>query len=345
MLLVDGDGKVRSDSDFYFYNHAAAEDGSVQLLGKVPTENGSEDRISLDLTAIPSDVATVVVAASQYGGACFGDLDDLRMTVTDRSGEALLGFSIPDATIETAFIFGELYRRNDQWKFRAVGQGYETGLAGLATDFGITVDEGEDEDVEGAEIQGGGGEEASAAKPLRGRKGSRGDVPRRDRNRPTGIRRPPDPGAGQRLHGSRGIGPGRDGRRSCPALGHAPARPPPRNAHGQEEGHPPEGREEVPGGERFVEAGPALPRSLLQERPGAGGARDIGPALRHGGSAGVRSPPHRWFRGSHAAGCRRSPRYRSPTATARSARTGSSGRSGPGSSGPRSWRPRPTATR
>ncbi|MFC9340705.1 TerD family protein [Streptomyces sp. NPDC057020] len=151
VLLVDGDGKVRSDSDFYFYNHPDAEDGSVQLLGKVPTENGSEDRISLDLTAIPSDVATVIVAASQYGSACFGDLNDLRMTVTDRSGEALLGFSIPDATIETAFIFGELYRRNDEWKFRAVGQGYETGLAGLATDFGITVDEGDDEDADVSE--------------------------------------------------------------------------------------------------------------------------------------------------------------------------------------------------
>ncbi|MFF8381120.1 TerD family protein [Streptomyces sp. NPDC015661] len=144
VLLVDAGGKVRGDTDFYFYNHPAAEDGSVQLLGKVPTENGSEDRISLDLTAIPEDVATIVVAASQYGGARFGDLDDLRMTVTDRSGEALLGFSIEDATVETAFIFGELYRRNDEWKFRAVGQGYETGLAGLATDFGIAVDEGDE---------------------------------------------------------------------------------------------------------------------------------------------------------------------------------------------------------
>ncbi|SEC92727.1 TerD family protein [Streptomyces sp. TLI_105] len=151
VLLVDGSGKVRGDTDFYFYNHPAAEDGSVQLLGKVPTENGSEDRISLDLTAIPEDVTTIVVAASQYGGACFGDLDDLRMTVTDRSGEPLLGFSIEDATIETAFIFGELYRRNDEWKFRAVGQGYETGLAGLATDFGITVDEGDENEPEGRE--------------------------------------------------------------------------------------------------------------------------------------------------------------------------------------------------
>ncbi|MFB7605659.1 TerD family protein [Streptomyces gardneri] len=150
VLLLDGSGKVRGDTDFYFYNHPAADDGSVQLLGKVPTENGSEDRISLDLTAIPSDVVTIVVAASQYGGARFGDLDDLRMAVTDRSGEALLGFSITDATVETAFIFGELYRRNDEWKFRAVGQGYETGLTGLATDFGITVVE-DDESDEAAE--------------------------------------------------------------------------------------------------------------------------------------------------------------------------------------------------
>ncbi|KQX49633.1 MULTISPECIES: TerD family protein [unclassified Streptomyces] len=163
VLLVDADGKVRGDSDFYFYNHPAAEDGSVQLLGKVPTENGSEDRISLDLTALPADVATVVVAASQYGGACFGDLDDLRMSVSDRSGEVLLGFSIPDATIETAFIFGELYRRNDEWKFRAVGQGYETGLAGLATDFGISVDEGEAEgEGQGEELSEAGAEAAPA---------------------------------------------------------------------------------------------------------------------------------------------------------------------------------------
>ncbi|MFF5635227.1 TerD family protein [Streptomyces sp. NPDC012825] len=149
LLLLDGGGKVRGDADFYFYNRPAAEDGSVQLLGKVPTENGSEDRISLDLTAVPEDVVRIVVAASQDGGARFGDLDDLRMTVTDRSGELLLGFSITDATVETAFIFGELYRRNEEWKFRAVGQGYETGLAGLATDFGITVEEDDEQGAHG----------------------------------------------------------------------------------------------------------------------------------------------------------------------------------------------------
>ncbi|MGW1128557.1 TerD family protein [Streptomyces sp. NPDC002526] len=146
VLLLDAGGKVRGDADFFYYNNPSAADGSVQLLGKTPTDGGSEDRISLDLTAVPEDVERLVVAASRYGGSRFGDLDDLRMTVADRSGEVLLGFSIGDASVESAFIFGELYRRGTEWKYRAVGQGYETGLAGLATDFGIDVDdEGENE--------------------------------------------------------------------------------------------------------------------------------------------------------------------------------------------------------
>ncbi|MFJ3910153.1 TerD family protein [Streptomyces vinaceus] len=151
VLLVDANGKVRSENDFYFYNNPAAADGSVQLLGKTPTGSGDEDRISVDLTAVPEGVERIVVAASQYGGARFCDLDDLRMTVADRSGEPLVGFSIHDAGVETAFIFGELYRRGEEWKFRAVGQGYETGLAGLATDFGIVVNEEDAETAEEAE--------------------------------------------------------------------------------------------------------------------------------------------------------------------------------------------------
>ncbi|MGK5733928.1 TerD family protein [Streptomyces sp. URMC 124] len=145
VLLLGTGGKVRDDADFFFYNNPAAADGSVQLLGKTPTGDGSEDRISLDLTAVPPDVERIVVAASRYGGACFGDLDDLRVTLADRTGEILLGFSAEGAGAERAFIFGELYRRGGEWKFRAVGQGYRSGLAGLATDFGIEVDEGESE--------------------------------------------------------------------------------------------------------------------------------------------------------------------------------------------------------
>ncbi|MET7532065.1 TerD family protein [Streptomyces goshikiensis] len=166
VLLVGEDGKVRSENDFYFYNNPAAADGSVQLLGKTPTDSGDEDRIGVDLTAVPEEVARIVVAASQYGGTRFGDLDGLRMTVADRSGEPLVGFSIDDASVETAFIFGELYRRGEEWKFRAVGQGYETGLAGLATDFGIAVEESEEsEEPEEPEPAGEPPEPGVAAEP------------------------------------------------------------------------------------------------------------------------------------------------------------------------------------
>lgn len=144
VLLLGPDGKVRGDGDFYFYNHPAADDGSVQLLGKTPTDNGSEDRIGLDLTATPADVERIVMAASRYGGAGFGDLEDLRLTLADRDGEELLGFSADGLDGMRAVIFGELYRRDGGWKFRAVGQGYDTGLAGLATDFGIDVDDAEE---------------------------------------------------------------------------------------------------------------------------------------------------------------------------------------------------------
>lgn len=154
VLLLNANGKVRSDADFFYYNNPAADDGSVHLLGKTPTDSGSEDRISLDLTAVPADVERLVVAASRYGGSRFGELDDLRMTVADRTGEVLLGFSIGDAGVESAFIFGELYRRGTEWKYRAIGQGYETGLAGLATDFGIDVDdEGEHEEENGEQSE------------------------------------------------------------------------------------------------------------------------------------------------------------------------------------------------
>ncbi|MCL6734624.1 TerD family protein [Streptomyces neyagawaensis] len=141
VMLLGADGKVRGDGDFYFYNNPVAADGSVQLLGKKPVEEGSEDQIVFDLTAIPDDVERIVVAASRYEGARFGELDDLRVVLADGSGEGLLRFAIDDAGSVSAVIFGELYRRAGEWKFRAVGQGYASGLAGLATDFGVDIED------------------------------------------------------------------------------------------------------------------------------------------------------------------------------------------------------------
>lgn len=165
VLLLDSNGKVRSDSDFYFYNHPVAADGSVQLLGKTPTADGSEDRISFDLTAVPGEVERVVVAASRYEGSSFGELDDVRITLADAAGEGLLRFAVDDADSVAAVIFGELYRRGDGWKFRAVGQGYASGLAGLATDFGVDI---EDDAAAQADAEAEAGVEAQPAVPADG---------------------------------------------------------------------------------------------------------------------------------------------------------------------------------
>lgn len=174
VLLLDPNGKVRSDADFYFYNNPVAADGSVQLLGKTPTEDGNEDRICFDLTAVPQNVERIVVAASRYGEARFGELEGLQVRLADAAGEGLLRFAIPDAAEVSAVIFAELYRRGDDWKFRAVGQGYDTGLAGLATDFGVDIDDDaedtdevlDDKAVEAAPSQAGNGEPVGMPIPL-----------------------------------------------------------------------------------------------------------------------------------------------------------------------------------
>ncbi|MEU2447048.1 TerD family protein [Streptomyces althioticus] len=142
-----------------------AADGSVQLLGKTPTADGSEDRISFDLTAVPGEVERVVVAASRYEGSSFGELDDVRITLADAAGEGLLRFAVDDADSVAAVIFGELYRRGDGWKFRAVGQGYASGLAGLATDFGVDI---EDDAAAQADAEAEAGAEAQPAVPADG---------------------------------------------------------------------------------------------------------------------------------------------------------------------------------
>ncbi|MFJ8789473.1 TerD family protein [Streptomyces sp. NPDC102462] len=148
VLLLDANGKVRSDADFCFYNNPVAADGSVQLLGKTPTADGSEDGISFDLTAVPSGIDRIVVAASRYEGARFAELEGVRLSLADGGGEELLRFSIEGADAMSAIIFGELYRRGQEWKFRAVGQGYDTGLAGLATDFGVDIEDDAAVDIE-----------------------------------------------------------------------------------------------------------------------------------------------------------------------------------------------------
>lgn len=139
-LLLTGDGKVRGDEDFVFYNQPVSTCGAVQHLGRAAGDVGAEERLSLDLEDLHDDVETIAIAAS-LGEGTFGQLDGLRLMVLDETGAPLISFDIAEATTETAFVFGEVYRRAGAWKVRAVGQGWDSGLVGLATDFGVSVDE------------------------------------------------------------------------------------------------------------------------------------------------------------------------------------------------------------
>lgn len=139
-LLLDERGKVRGDQDFIFYNQPAHASGAVRHGGKQSGPGGVTDTLTVDLSRLEPTVDRVVLAASADGGT-FGRVPGLALIVSDPAGAEIARFEIVDAGTETAFVFGELYRRAGGWKFRAVGQGYASGLAGLARDFGISVED------------------------------------------------------------------------------------------------------------------------------------------------------------------------------------------------------------
>ncbi|GAB7034857.1 TerD family protein [Streptomyces sp. NPDC021749] len=139
--LLLASGKVRNDGDFVFYNQPAHATGAVRHEGRRTTDGAWTDGLTVHLDAVEPAVDKVVLAASADGGT-FGSVPGLHIRVLDTAdGRELARFDSQDATTETAFVLGELYRRQGAWKFRAVGQGYDSGLAGLATDFGISVEE------------------------------------------------------------------------------------------------------------------------------------------------------------------------------------------------------------
>ncbi|WP_338899832.1 TerD family protein [Streptomyces sp. TG1A-60] len=139
LLLVGG--KVRSGADFVFYNQPAHSSGAIRHEGKRDADGQVTDSLLVDLARVEPAIETVVIAASADGGS-FGQVPGLYIRVIDeRAGTEAARFDSADAGAETAFVLGEFYRRQGTWKFRAVGQGYGSGLEGLAADFGITVDE------------------------------------------------------------------------------------------------------------------------------------------------------------------------------------------------------------
>ncbi|MEV5279631.1 MULTISPECIES: TerD family protein [unclassified Streptomyces] len=146
-LLCDEGGRVLSDSHFVFYNNLTSPDGSVQHTGDNLTGEGEGDdeTINIDLTTVPGQVAKIVFPVSihdaQARGQSFGQVRNAYIRVINQAGGTELArYDLSeDASTETAMVFGELYRHGAEWKFRAVGQGYASGLAGIASDYGVNV--------------------------------------------------------------------------------------------------------------------------------------------------------------------------------------------------------------
>ncbi|MHC5259933.1 TerD family protein [Streptomyces sp. UC4497] len=151
-LLLASDGRVRSDEDFVFYNQPRHPSGKVWRLGQKRVADGMTDTVQADLSGVSEEITRILVTASTDPDATpFENVRSLRLSLYDAGAEGaepIAYFDIkPETGAETALICGELYRRGDGWRLRAVGEGYSDGLVGLATDFGISVDESAEPDA------------------------------------------------------------------------------------------------------------------------------------------------------------------------------------------------------
>ncbi|WP_176741450.1 TerD family protein [Streptomyces sp. LUP30] len=136
-LLLTADGKVRSDDDFIFYNQPSGPGVTYRSGGGT-----SPDAITVDTAAVPPGIEKIVVTASPDGaGQTFQGVEPTATIRSADDGSVLATFTPPGLGAETALVVVEIYLRNGAWKARAVGQGYADGLAGIATDFGVTVEE------------------------------------------------------------------------------------------------------------------------------------------------------------------------------------------------------------
>lgn len=146
-LLVGESGRVLSDHHFVFYNNLSSPDGSVRHTGDNLTGegDGDDETIEVELPTVPAEVRRIVFPVSIHDadvrGQSFGQVTNAFIRVVDAvSGTEVARFDLTeDASTETAMIFGELYLREGDWKFRAIGQGYASGLLGIVQDFGVNA--------------------------------------------------------------------------------------------------------------------------------------------------------------------------------------------------------------
>jgi tellurium resistance protein TerD len=146
-FLTKEDGKVRSDSDFIFYNNAKSSDGSVEHTGDNTTGEGEGDdeQVKVNLSGVPGDITKIVVTVTIHDAEArrqnFGMVQSAFIRVVNAADNAeIVRYDLSeDFSVETAMIFGEVYRHGSEWKFRAVGQGFAGGLGALARNFGVNV--------------------------------------------------------------------------------------------------------------------------------------------------------------------------------------------------------------
>jgi tellurium resistance protein TerD len=146
-IVVNEGGKALSDGHFVFFNNLKSADGSVEHTGDNLTGEGEGDDevIKINLASVPSDAHKVVFAVSIYDAdnrkQNFGAVRNAFIRVVNQAdNKEIARYDLTeDASVETAMVFGEVYRSGADWKFKAVGQGYASGLRGIAADFGVNV--------------------------------------------------------------------------------------------------------------------------------------------------------------------------------------------------------------
>jgi tellurium resistance protein TerD len=146
-ILVTDEGKVRNEGDFVFFNNLKSADGSVEHTGDNLTGEGEGDdeQVKVSLATVPAEVTKIVFPVSIYDAEnrqqSFGQVRNAFIRVVNQTGGTEIArYDLSeDASTETAMVFGKLYRHGAEWKFRAVGQGYASGLRGIAQDFGVNV--------------------------------------------------------------------------------------------------------------------------------------------------------------------------------------------------------------
>ena len=147
VFLLNSSGKVRSDSDFIFYNNLKSSDGSVVHTGDNTTGagEGDDETVSIDLSKVPADVDKVVLAVTIHDAEArrqnFGMVGKafIRCVNAANNSEIARYDLSEDSSTEAAMIFGEVYRNGADWKFRAMGQGFNGGLGPLARNYGVNV--------------------------------------------------------------------------------------------------------------------------------------------------------------------------------------------------------------